>query len=44
MLKDLNLGYLTWLSLLDWAVKTVMPFTRDNQKVIFHALVGFGET
>ena len=26
MLKDLTLGYPTWLSLLSCAVKTVMPF------------------
>jgi len=41
--KDLNLGYPTWLSLPDWAVKTVVPFTRDYQKVILHALVRFRE-
>ena len=27
--KNLNLGYPTWLSLSDWAVKTVVPFPRD---------------
>ena len=41
--KDLNLGYPTWLSLLDWAMKTVVPFTRDYQKVILHALIRFWE-
>ena len=23
---DLNRGYLTWLSLSDWVVKTIMPY------------------
>ena len=27
--KDLNLGYPTWLSFPDWAMKTIVPFTRD---------------
>ena len=44
VLKDLNLGYPTWLFLLGWAVKTVMPFTKGNQVVILHALVGLGKT
>ena len=30
MLNDLNLGYPTWLFLLDWVVKTVIPFTQNN--------------
>ena len=42
--KNLNLGYPTWLSFSNWAVKIVVPFTRDYQKVILHALVGFEET
>ena len=41
--RDLNLGYPTWFSLPDWAVKTIMPFPQDYQKVILHALVGFEE-
>ena len=44
VLKDLNLGYPTWCSLLGWAVKAIMPFTRGDQKIIFHAFVGFRET
>ena len=44
MLKDLNLGYLTWCSFLGWKVKTIMPFTQGDQKVIFLALIRFGET
>ena len=35
--------YPTWLSLTDWAVKTIMSFPQNYQKVIFHALLGFGE-
>jgi len=30
VLKDLNLGYPTWCSLLGWAVKAIMPFTRGD--------------
>ena len=41
--KDLNLGYPIWPSFPNWAVKTVIPFTQDYQKVILHALIGFGE-
>ena len=44
MLKDLNLGYPTWLSLPSWAMKTVVPFTKDDQVVILYALVGLGKT
>ena len=44
MLKDLNLRYPTWLSLLGWAVKTVVPFIRGDQVIILYALVGLGKT
>ena len=41
--KNLNLGYPIWLSLPNWAVNTVIPFTQNYQKVILHALIRFGE-
>ena len=44
MLRDLNLRYLTWISLLNWAVKTIVPFPKGVQVVIIHAFVGFGKT
>ena len=25
-------------------MKSIMPFTRDNQKILVHALVSFGKT
>ena len=44
MLRDLNLGYPTWISLSSWEMKTVMPFPRGDQVVILHAFVGFRKT
>ena len=41
--RDLNLGYPIWLSLSDWAVKTIIPCPRGYQEVILHTLIGFGE-
>ena len=40
----LNLKYPTWLPLLCRIMKTIMPLTQDNQKILVHALVRFGET
>jgi len=36
--------YPTWFPLLCWAMESIMPFTRDNQKILVHAFVRFGET
>ena len=44
MSRDLNVGYLTWISFPSWAMKTVMPFPWGNQVVILHAFVGLGKT
>ena len=40
----LILGYPTWISRPSWAVKTVMPFLRDNQVVILHAFIRLRKT
>ena len=40
MLRNLILGYPTWFSYLDWAVKTVVPLPGDDQIVILQAFVG----
>ena len=40
MLRDLILGYPTWFSCPNWAVKTVVPLPGGDQIVILQALVG----
>ena len=40
---NLSLRHPTWLSLLDWAVKTVVPCPQDYQEEILHTLIGFRE-
>ena len=40
LLRNLILGYPTWFSYLDWAVKTVVPLPGDDQIVILQAFVG----
>ena len=40
----LNLKYPTWLPLLCWTMKTIMPLTWDNQKILVHAFFRFEET
>ena len=41
--RDLTLWCPTWFSYLDWAVKTVVPLSGDDQKVVFQAFVGLGK-
>ena len=40
----LNLKYPTWLPLSCRKMKTIMSLTRDNKKILVHALVRFEET
>ena len=40
----LILGYPTWISRPSWAVKTVIPFLKDNQVVILHAFIRLRKT
>ena len=44
MPRDLNLGYLTQISLPSWAMKTIVPFPEGDQVVILHAFVGLRKT
>ena len=44
MLRDLNLGYPTWISHLSQVVKTVMPLLGDNQVFVLHAFVRLKKT
>lgn len=41
---SVSLKYPTWFPLSCWAMKTIVPFTQDNQKIFIHALIRFEET
>ena len=40
MLRNLILGYPTWCSCSNWAVKTIVPLPEGEQIIILQALVG----
>ena len=43
MLRDLLLGYPTWISCPSWAIKTITPLPGDDKEVVLLAFVCFGK-